>query len=123
MKTLCLLILLFGISHDSFAASLVERCEADILSGYVNNSVVISAADFEKRIEAIEETTEIPPSVTSYPRLDFEEMKKRLLDIDGLPQEQTAKNILEVYEKLGDRDKKKYFIASLVSMLYDRINR
>jgi hypothetical protein len=121
MKLLSLLVLSFGFCCSSFAASLVERCEADILSGYINNGVVISADDFRKRIDIIDGTADIPPSVAFFPILDsYEEMSRRLVDIDGLPQAQTARNILDVYEKATE-ERKRYFIGALVSMLYDRM--
>ncbi len=121
MKSLYLLVLSLVFCGSSFAASLIERCEADILSGYINNGMVISAADFEARIDTIEGTVDIPSSVACLPGVDlYEEMCRRLVDLDGIPQGQTARNILDAYEKATDK-KRKYFIGALVSMLYDRI--
>lgn len=121
MKLLYLVATSFMFWCSSFAASLIERYEADVLAGYVNNGAVISAEDFANRIDIIDRTADVPPSVAFPPSLDsYEEMSKRLVDIDGLPQVQTARNILYVYEKVTD-EKKRYFIGVIVAMLYDRI--
>ena len=121
MKLLYLLALSFVLCCNSFAASLIEKCEADVLSGYISNGVVVSAADFEKRIDLIEGAVDVPSSVAFSPSVDsYEELIRHLVDLDGIPQEQTARNILDVYGRATD-EKRRYFIGALVSMLYDRM--
>lgn len=121
MKSLYLLVLSLVFCCSSFSASLIERYEADVLSGYISNGMVISAADFEGRIDTIEGTVDMPPYVTRLPTVDsYEEMSRRLVDLDGIPQGQTARNILDTYEK-ATGERRRYFIGALVSMLYDRM--
>lgn len=121
MKLLHLAVTSFILHSSAFAASLIERYEAEVLAGYVNNGAVISSRDFEERIDLIARAVDIPPSVAFPPSLDsYEEMSRRLVDIDGLPQAQTARNILDVYERVTD-EKKRYFIGAIVSMLYYKI--
>lgn len=108
------------ICCGAFAASLIERYEADTLSAYISHGVTISIDEFEKRIDEIEWAVDVPASVTRLPGIDsYEEMSKRLVDTENNPQEQTARNILDVYQR-ATREERKYFIAVLVSMLYSR---